>query len=107
MRDLAPEQRRTLTIVACLTLLHGRAPTLREIAKGLGCSKPAAHYRLHYLEKKGLWAAQRWALTDAGLEEARELIERAVEGLGALMRPRWEGKPGAGGRDSGGRFVGI
>jgi DNA-binding Lrp family transcriptional regulator len=81
MRGLSVEQGRTLTIVACLTLLHGRAPTLRQIASVLGCSKPAVHYRLRYLEKKGLWNAARWSLTEAGLSATRPLVDRAIVAL--------------------------
>lgn len=83
MRGLSVEQRRTLTTVACLTLLHGKAPTLRQLGSVLGCSRPACHYRLHYLEKKGLWSAQRWSLTDAGLSATRPLVDRAIAGLAA------------------------
>ncbi|MEY4548255.1 MAG: LexA binding domain [Pseudomonadota bacterium] len=79
------EQGRTLTIVACLTLLHGKAPTLRQIASVLGCSRPAAHYRLHYLEKKGFWNAARWSLTAAGLSATRPLVDRAIAGLGTEL----------------------
>lgn len=81
MRDLSAEQGRTLTIVACLTLLHGRSPTLRQLAGVLGCSRPAVHYRLHYLEKKGFWSARRWALTPAGLEATRPIVDRAIGSL--------------------------
>lgn len=81
MRDLSPQQRRTLTVVACLTVLQGRVPTLRKIAAELGCNRAAAHYRLHYLEKKGLWNSKAWALTTAGLEQTRPLVERQLASL--------------------------
>lgn len=81
MRDLSAEQGRTLKVVACLTLLHGRSPTLRQLASVLGCSRPAAHYRLHYLEKKGYWSAKRWAITESGIAETRPLVDRALAEL--------------------------
>ncbi|HEY6056213.1 MAG TPA: hypothetical protein VIU86_19945 [Gaiellaceae bacterium] len=83
MRDLSSEQRRTLTVVACLTVLHGRAPTLRQIAAVLGCSRPAAHYRLHYLEKKGLWHSRSWQMTEPGVLTTRSLVDRALAELHA------------------------
>lgn len=86
MRDLSPEQRRTLTVVACLTLLHERMPTLQEIARALGCSRPAVHYRLFYLEKKGLWSAKSWGITDAGLLETHTAVSRALAELRRLER---------------------
>lgn len=81
MRDLSVEQQRTLTVVVCLTLLHGRMPTLREMAAVLGCSREAARCRLHYLEKKGFWNAKRWGITEAGLRETRATLDRAIPGL--------------------------
>lgn len=87
MRDLSAEQGRTLTIVACLTLLHGKSPTLRQLASVLGCSRPAAHYRLHYLEKKGFWSARRWAITEAGLAATRPLVDRAIAALAPASEP--------------------
>lgn len=83
MRGLSVEQGRTLTIVACLTVLYGRSPTLRQIASVLGCSRPAAHYRLHYLEKKGYWSAARWALTEAAVSATRPLLDCAIVSLTA------------------------
>lgn len=81
MRDLALEQERALQMVACLTLLRGRAPTCRQLGNVLGCSRQAAHQRLHYLEKKGFWSGRRWALTEAGLAATRPLIDRALAAL--------------------------
>ncbi len=75
------EQAHTLTVVACLTVLHGRSPTLRQLASVLGCSRPAVHYRLHYLEKKGFWNARQWALTPAGLAATRPIVDRAIAAL--------------------------
>jgi Mn-dependent DtxR family transcriptional regulator len=50
--------------------LRGRAPALREIAEVLQVSKPAVFYRLHWLEKKGLWSKANRAITEAGLLSA-------------------------------------
>lgn len=77
----SPQQQRTLKVVACLTLAHGKAPTCRKLGSVLGCSRQAAQYRLHYLEKKGLWSARRWALTEAGVAATRPLIEDALAAL--------------------------
>lgn len=86
MRELSPEQGRALQIVACLTLLHGRAPTFEELGSALGCSRQAAQYRLHYLEKKGFWRSSgsrsaRGELTVAGITATRALIDRALAAL--------------------------
>lgn len=81
MRELSSEQRRTLTVIACLTVLHGRVPTLRQIAEALGCSRQAAHYRLHYLEKKGLWRASDWAMPGPGVTMTRSLVDLALASL--------------------------
>ena len=86
MKDLSREQGRALQIVACLTLLHGKAPTFRQLSAALGCSRQAAQYRLHYLEKKGLWKSSgdrnaRGALTEAGILATRSLIDRALAAL--------------------------
>jgi Mn-dependent DtxR family transcriptional regulator len=62
-------QKRTLGVIACLTLLQGRVPTLRELAEVLHCSKPAVFDRLHWLEKKGLWQ-RPGSITPAGLHAA-------------------------------------
>jgi hypothetical protein len=73
----SPEQRHTLTVLAYLTLHMGEPPTLRQLAEALGCSRPAAHYRLYYLEKKGYWTSRFWALTRAGVDVIlRPLMER-------------------------------
>jgi hypothetical protein len=54
-RAVTDEQRRALNAVACLTLLHGRPPTLDELSEALGVAKDALCHRLHWLRKKGLW----------------------------------------------------
>jgi DNA-binding MarR family transcriptional regulator len=69
-RRLTSEQERAIRVVACLTLLHGRAPTLEEIASALGCSKPAASKRLRYMEKKGLCEQSARSVTELGLRSA-------------------------------------
>ena len=66
-------------MVACLTLLHGREPTLGEIASALGCSKPAASKRLHYMAKKGLCEREARSVTEFGLRSALGMgLERAL-----------------------------
>lgn len=87
MRDISEQQCRTLTIVACLTLLRGESPTMAELAGVLGCSRQAAQCRLHYLEKKGYWRSsgkrdERGRLTGAGLDATRPLVDRALADLG-------------------------
>jgi DNA-binding IclR family transcriptional regulator len=64
------EQHRTIQTLACLTLLHRRPPALSELGAVLGISKQAAFYRLHWLEKKGLWRRTDRALTAEGLSSA-------------------------------------
>lgn len=70
LRGVTNEQRRTIQTLACLTLLHGRSPALGELAEVLGVSKPAAFYRLHWLEKKGLWCKASHSITTSGLLSA-------------------------------------
>lgn len=70
VRAVTDEQRGTIQTLACLTLLHGHGPTLGELAEVLGVSKPAAFYRLHWLEKKGLWSKADRSITAAGLLSA-------------------------------------
>lgn len=60
-----------LGAITCLTLLHGRPPTLGELAEVLSVSKPAVFYRLHWLAKKGLWSRSSRAVTQAGFRCAR------------------------------------
>lgn len=57
-------------MMACLTLLHGRAPELGEIAAALGVTKAAASYRLQWLEKKGLCNRATREVTELGLHAA-------------------------------------
>lgn len=67
-RGVTEEQQRTISVIACLTLLHGgRAPTLSEIGEVLGVTKEAVFYRLHWLEKKGLWRKEDRSVTELGL----------------------------------------
>jgi hypothetical protein len=74
VRRVTEQQRQTLGVLACLTLLHGRRPALGELADVLHVSKPAVLYRLHWLSKKGLCqrphARARWAITTPGLLSA-------------------------------------
>jgi DNA-binding IclR family transcriptional regulator len=63
-------QQHAIRVIACLTLLHGRAPELGELAEVLGISKPGAVHRLHWLEKKGLCSSSGRALTQLGLMSA-------------------------------------
>jgi hypothetical protein len=61
------EQRRTIRILACLTLLSGHAPTLAEMALELGVTRVAVCLRLRWLEKKGLCERATRILTELGL----------------------------------------
>jgi len=70
-RCVTENQRRTLGAIACLTLLHGRSPTLSELGRVLRVTKQAADYRLHWLAKKGLWSRTQRVITQAGLRCAR------------------------------------
>jgi DNA-binding MarR family transcriptional regulator len=76
-RRVTETQRQALSALACLQLLRGRAPTLGELAEVLQVSKPAAFYRLHWLEKKGLWQRSGRAITQAGLLSALGLVDTA------------------------------
>lgn len=69
-RRLTSEQERAIRVVACLTLLHGRAPTLDELATALGVSKPAVCKRLRYMEKKALIERGSGRITELGLRSA-------------------------------------
>lgn len=70
IRAVTDEQRHTINALACLTLLRGRAPLVRELGAALGVSKQAASYRLHWLEKKGLWRREDRSITTTGLLSA-------------------------------------
>lgn len=70
MRRITEAQHQTVIAVACLTLLHGRHPTLRELGDTLGITHNAAIQRLHWLEKKGLWCPTDRRLTQTGLRAA-------------------------------------
>lgn len=59
-----------MQVLACLELLHGRAPELAEVAEVLGVSKPAVLHRLHWMEKKGLWRKADRRVTELGLRSA-------------------------------------
>lgn len=67
---MTEEQRRAMQVIACLTLLHGRPPTLSEIGEALGVTKEAVFYRLHWMEKKGYWRKLDRAITEPGLRAA-------------------------------------
>jgi predicted transcriptional regulator len=70
-------QQHAISVIACLTRLHGRAPTLGEIAGALGVTKVAICLRLRWLEKKGLCDRSSRAVTEPGL--------RSVPGLDLLL----------------------
>jgi Mn-dependent DtxR family transcriptional regulator len=59
-------QRHALSVIAWMTLLQGRAPTLGELAQELQIQKPSVFERLYWLEKKGLWQ-RPGSITRAGL----------------------------------------
>lgn len=65
MNAPTPTQARTLAVIASLTLLHGRAPTQRELAEALSITRQAAGERLAWMRKKGLLAVrhERWSGT--------------------------------------------
>jgi predicted transcriptional regulator len=65
-------QRHAIRIIACLTLLHGRPPTLSEIAEAMRVTKVAICLRLRWLEKKGLCERASRAITEPGLRAALE-----------------------------------
>lgn len=64
-------QQQTLAIIASLTLLHGRAPTHRQIADATGVGREAITKRLAWMRKKGLLRVrhERWSPT-SGLTRA-------------------------------------
>ncbi len=64
------EQQHAIRVMACLTLLHGRAPALGELAAVWGISKPAVIHRLEWLDKKGLCCRRARTLTEQGLRAA-------------------------------------
>ena len=69
-RGVTEEQRHAIQVIACLTLLHGRAPELAELAEVFGISKPGVLHRLHWLEKKGLWRKADRSVTELGLRSS-------------------------------------
>lgn len=81
-RRVTQEQRRTLAIVAGLTLIHGHAPDLGELAQALAISKPSAFERLHWMAKKGLYCSRGKRLTPSGLEHVVAELH-----AGALAQP--------------------
>ena len=83
VRGVTEEQRRVLGAIACLTLLHGRPPTLDELGSALGVAKDALCHRLHWLRKKGLWAsAERFREADGRYPSATP--SGAITRLGLL-----------------------
>lgn len=76
MKEVTEVQHRTLEVVAGLTLLHRRTPSLQEIATVLRCSRVAVFYRLHWLEKKGLWSGNARTITESGLRSAFDALTR-------------------------------
>jgi len=81
-RRVTREQRRTLHIVAGLTLLHGHAPGLGELAAALHISKPSAFERLHWMAKKGLYCSSSKRLTASGVQDVVAELQ-----AGALAEP--------------------
>jgi hypothetical protein len=77
VRAVTDEQRRAISVIACLTLLHRRPPALRELASVLEKTHVAVIHRLHWLEKKGLWRRGDRRVTELGL--------RSVPGLDLLL----------------------
>lgn len=49
-----PEQRRCAYEIDCFRGVYGRAPSLRELGRILGCTHVSVIKRLHYMAKKGL-----------------------------------------------------
>jgi predicted transcriptional regulator len=73
---VSSSQRRTLEVFLALRLLHRRAPTLMELARSLRVTRQAVHYRLHWLEKKGLWNGSGRTITEPGLRSALDALTR-------------------------------
>jgi Mn-dependent DtxR family transcriptional regulator len=80
------EQRRSLQIIAGLTLIHGQAPALGELAAALHISKPSAFERLHWMAKKGLYCSTGRRLTPSGLELVVAELQAAALAPGATPR---------------------
>ena len=64
MNRPTPKQVQALYHLECFTGVHGRVPSLRELAALLGVRMGTAQRRLHWAEKKGLVRGRE--LTDAG-----------------------------------------
>lgn len=70
-----PAQRLCMREVLRLTNLHGRAPSTKEVAEALECSKPTARTLMKTCTEKGLMRAPKavvegeWAVTAAGKRE--------------------------------------
>jgi repressor LexA len=61
MSRLTPTQRRAACWIRDFIMEHDYAPTLAEIADGLGVAKPTVQQYLQALEEKGIIARQRYA----------------------------------------------
>lgn len=61
MRRLTPRQLEALEWIRGFIADHGYAPTLEEIAEGLGVAKPTVQQYLEALEAKGAVARERYA----------------------------------------------
>ncbi|MFW6107325.1 MAG: transcriptional repressor LexA [bacterium] len=61
MSRLTPRQQRVACWIRDFIVEHGYAPTLAEIADGLGVAKPTVQQYLRVLEEKGVIARQRYA----------------------------------------------
>lgn len=70
-----PAQRKCLDAVLRFTSVIGRAPSTKEVAEALGCSKPTARMLMKTCAEKGLMRAPKavvegeWAVTAAGRKE--------------------------------------
>ncbi len=84
--DLNKRQQEIFDFIKCYSAKHGYPPTVRDIAKAVGLASPSTvHAHLANLEKIGLLRR------DPSKPRAIELLDRAVEGVRAIVRP--EGLP--------------
>ncbi len=84
--DLNKRQQEIFDFIKRYSAKHGYPPTVRDIAKAVGLSSPSTvHAHLANLEKIGLLRR------DPSKPRAIELLDRAVEGVRAIVRP--EGLP--------------
>ncbi len=84
--DLNKRQQEIFDFIKRYSAKHGYPPTVRDIAKAVGLASPSTvHAHLANLEKIGLLRR------DPSKPRAIELLDRAVEGVRAIVRP--EGLP--------------